>query len=96
MRVFRHWQWLLGAGLLLAPAWAGCSLNPQPLPPELANDSGSTSYGDDAAGNAPDAGGIMDATKGVDADANIDAPMDAPIEAGEAGDASSDASEEGD
>ncbi len=87
MRVSRSVHWVLGAGLLLV----GCILNPQPLPPELAADGGSTNYGDDAAlggdgANAPDSG------KGVVAGAGSDGSAQ---EGGDASDGALDALEEG-
>jgi hypothetical protein len=86
MRVSRLLQSVLGIGLLAA----GCILNPQPLPPEDTADSGSTSFGNDAAAGG-DANNTSDSGKGVDA---ADASDGAP-EAGDASDGASDAMEEG-
>lgn len=82
MRVFGIWHWVLGAGLVLA----GCSLNPQPFPPDTA-DAGAT-FGDDAALNADGAGGGIDSGKGVDSGSDTSLP---PPDAGDAGDGALDA-----
>ncbi len=89
MRVPRLLQWLFGIGLLAA----GCSLNPQPLPPDLTADSGSTTYGNDAAAGGDGANG-PDAGKGADASDASDGGLDAN-EAGDASDGALDAEEEG-
>lgn len=93
MRVSRWARWILRVGLVVALPGAGCSLNPQPLPPELAADSGSTSFGDDASVGG-DGANTLDSGKGVDGSDASDGSTDAQ-DGGDAGDGAADAVEEG-
>ena len=78
--------------LVTVAAAAACSLNPQPFPPDNADGAVASSdagkgndatFGNDAAGNMPDAGGDAQPTPesegGADADAS-DALVDAPAD----------------
>jgi len=95
-------------GLLVVATVAGCSLNPQPLPPGEQPDGGGQNAfaGDGAAGGSVDGGAdatialgsdgaATDSAPGPADDGSADAATDAPTDAPAATDAPGDVLEEG-